>query len=43
LTRELDTLGLHYLGREADHRRLDKIGAVVFPLLFFALFFGVVK
>ncbi len=37
------SLSLHYLGREADHRRLDKIGAVVFPLLFFALFFGVVR
>ena len=27
-------LGLHYAGREADHRRVDKVGAVLFPIVF---------
>ena len=27
-------LGLHYAGREADHRRVDKVGGVLFPALF---------
>lgn len=28
------SLSLNYLGRETAHRRLDKIGAVVFPIVF---------
>lgn len=27
-------LGLHYAGREEAHRRVDRIGAVVFPVVF---------
>ncbi len=28
------SLSLHYLSREASHRRIDRIGAVVFPLIY---------
>jgi hypothetical protein len=37
------SLSLHYLGKEAQHRKLDKIGAVVFPLVFVTLFLAVVR
>lgn len=37
------SLSLHYLGREADHRRIDKGGAVAFPLLFAALLLVVLR
>jgi hypothetical protein len=37
------SLSLHYLGKEAEHRRLDKTGAVLFPLLFLVLFFTFVR
>jgi hypothetical protein len=36
------SLSLNYLGREAAHRRLDKAGAVVFPLVFLVLLKSVV-
>jgi hypothetical protein len=37
------SLSLHYLGREADHRRIDKAGAIAFPLLFAVLLLMVVR
>lgn len=37
------SLSLHYAGKEAAHRRLDKIGALAFPLLFLVLFLTFVR
>ena len=34
-------LSLHYAGREAEHRRVDQVGALLFPALFSGLMFWV--
>ncbi len=37
------SLSLHYAGKEAAHRRLDKTGAVAFPLLFVVIYLAFVR
>ena len=37
------SLTLHYLGREAQHRRLDRLGAILFPLTYLMGLFWILR